>query len=71
MSECRGGWTYLESTVPTRQSGSDTRNFVKDVWKNIMNSLISFGYSSGLIKIEDLSVDSNIVVVKKGGNKYH
>ncbi|MBV9178576.1 MAG: hypothetical protein JO297_16240 [Nitrososphaeraceae archaeon] len=28
------------------------------VWKNIMNSLVSRGYISGLIKIGDLSVDS-------------
>ena len=27
------------------------------------------GYSSGLIKIDNLSVDSSIVAAKKGGNK--
>ena len=42
---------------------------VKGVWKNIMNSLVSRGYSSGLIKIDDLSVDSSTVGAKKGGNK--
>jgi hypothetical protein len=31
---------------------------IKGVWKNIMNSLISRGYTSGLIiNIDDLSVD--------------
>ena len=64
--------------VPTRQSGSDTRNgvlkvygkkwSVKGVWKNI-KSLVSRGYTSGLIKIDDLSVDSSTVAAKKGGNK--
>lgn len=34
-----------------------------------MKSLVSRGYSSGLIKIDDLSVDSSIVAAKKGGNK--
>ena len=64
-----GGWTCLPSTVPTRESGSDTRNGVTKVyvWKNIMNSLVSRGYTSGLIKIDDLSVDSSTVAAKKGG----
>ena len=56
--------------VPTRQSGSETRNgVIKGVWKNIMNSLVSRGYSSGLIKIDDLFVDSSTVAAKKGDNK--
>ena len=42
----------------------------KGVWKNIMNSLASRGYTSGLIKIDDLSVDSSTVAAKKRGNKY-
>jgi len=37
--------------------------------KNIMNSLISLGYISGLINIDDLSVDSSTVASKKGGKK--
>ena len=40
---------------------------VKGTWKN-MKSLVSRG-SSGLIKIDDLSVDSSTVAAKKGGNK--
>lgn len=37
---------------------------------NIMNSLISRGYTSGLIiNIDDLSVDSSTVASKKGGKK--
>jgi transposase len=42
---------------------------IKGVWKNIMNSLISRGYNSGLISIDDLSVDSSTVPSKKGGKK--
>ena len=41
----------------------------KDVWKNMMNSLISRGYNFGLINIDDLSVDSSTVPSKKGGKK--
>jgi len=41
----------------------------KGVWKNIMNSQVSRRYTSGLIKIDDLSVDSSTVAAKKGGNK--
>jgi len=37
---------------------------VKGVWKNIVNSLVSRGYSCGLIKIDDLSVDSSTVAAK-------
>ena len=39
------------------------------VWKNIMNSLVSRGYTSGLINIADLSIDSSTVAAKKGGKK--
>ena len=39
---------------------------VKGVWKNIMKSLVSRGYSSGLIKIDDLSVDSSTVEPRGG-----
>jgi hypothetical protein len=39
---------------------------VNGVCKNIMNSLVSRGYSSGLIKIDDLSVDSSTVAARKG-----
>ena len=34
-----------------------------------MKSLVSRGYSSGLIKIDDLSVDSSTVAAKKGATK--
>ena len=54
--------------VPTRRSRSDTRNGVLKVYGKI-KSLVSCGYSSGLIKIDDLSVDSSTVAAKKGGQQ--
>ena len=42
---------------------------IKGVWKNIMNFLVSRGYASGLINIDDLSVDSSTVAAKKEGKK--
>ena len=39
---------------------------VKAVWKNIIKSLVSHGYSFGLIKIEDLSVDYNTLALRRG-----
>jgi len=34
-----------------------------------MNSLVSRGYNSGLINIDDLSVDSSTVASNKAGKK--
>jgi hypothetical protein len=42
---------------------------IKGIWKNMMNSLISRGYNSGLINIDDLSADSSTVASKKWGKK--
>ena len=40
------------------------------VWKNIMDSLVSRGYASGLVKVDDdLAVDSSTVSAKKGGQE--
>ena len=65
-----GGWTCLPSTVPKRQSRSDTRNGVSKVHgKIIMNSLVSHGYSSGLIKINDISVDCTTLAAKGATNR--
>lgn len=40
----------------------------KGVWKTIMDSLVSYGYQTGLVDADDLSVDSSTVAAKKGGN---
>jgi hypothetical protein len=55
-----------------KQFGDDTRSGVSKVYGkiNIMNSLISRGYTSGLINnMDDLSVDSSTVASKKEGKK--
>ena len=41
----------------------------KDVWKSIMDSLVSYGYQAGLVNADDLSVDSSTVPAKKGGKR--
>jgi transposase len=41
----------------------------KGVWKAIMNSLVSHGYQTGLVNVNDLSVDSSTVAAKKGGKR--
>jgi len=69
MSGCR--WMDMPSkygsykTVWERHKKWST----KGVWKNIMNSLVSRGYNSGLINIDDLSVDSSTVASNKAGKK--
>lgn len=41
------------------------------IWKNIMDSLVSYGYHhAGLINVNDLSIDSSSTVsAKKGGKR--
>lgn len=41
----------------------------KGVWKRIMDSLVSHGYQTGLVDVNDLSVDSSTVAAKKGGKR--
>jgi hypothetical protein len=36
------------------------------IWKNIMDSLVSYGYQKGLVDADDLSIDSSTVPAKKG-----
>jgi len=71
LSGCR--WMEcLQSMAHTKQFGDDTRSGVSKMYGkiNIMNSLISCGYTSGLINnMDDLSVDSSTVASKKEGKK--
>ena len=63
------GWICLQSMAPTTQLGDDTRSGVLKVYGkiNITNSLVSRGYTSGLINnMDDLYVDSSTVASKKG-----
>ena len=41
----------------------------KNIWKRILDSLVSHGYHTGLVNADDLSVDSSTVPAKKGGRK--
>lgn len=41
----------------------------RGVWKRIMDSLVSRGYQTGLLNVDDLSVDSSTVSAKKGGKR--
>ena len=41
---------------------------MKGVWKGIMGSLVSRGYSHRSVDMEDLSIDSSTVEAKKGGS---
>ena len=41
----------------------------KGIWKKIMDSLIDYGYQSGIIDINDLSIDSSTIAAKKGGKR--
>ena len=66
------GWIWLQSMAPTKQLGDDIRSGVLKVYGkiNITNSLVSRGYTSGLINnMDDLYVDSSTVASKKGGKK--
>ena len=69
MSGCR--WMDIPSKYGSYKTAWERHKkwSSKDVWKNMMNSLISRGYNSGLINIDDLSVDSSTVPSKKGGKK--
>lgn len=39
------------------------------VWKRIMDSLINEGYGKGIIRMEELSIDSSTVAARKGGRR--
>ncbi|GEM_PF-1447138 len=36
------------------------------IWKNVMEALVSKGYSSGILEMDWLSIDSCIIPAKKG-----
>ena len=66
MSGCR--WMDMPSKYGSYKTAWERhkRWSTKDVWKSMMNSLVSRGYNFGLINIDDLSVDSSTVASKKG-----
>jgi putative transposase len=74
MSGCRwmDGWMDMPPKYAFYKTVWERHNkkwSTKGIWKNIMNSLVSRGYTSGLINIDDLSVDSSTVASKKGDKK--
>jgi len=78
MASCMSLWVDVDGwmDMPSKYGSYKTvwerhkKWSTKGVWKNkIMNSLVSRGYNSGLINIDDLSVDSSTVASKKGGKK--
>jgi transposase len=38
----------------------------KGVWKRIMDALVARGYSSGIVEMDSLSIDSDTIPAKKG-----
>ena len=53
-----------DSTANRRQ-----RNWEKlDVWKRIMDTLTNEGYARGIVKVEELSIDSTTIAARKGGS---
>lgn len=64
------GWICLQSMAHIKQLARHKKWSTKGIWKNIMNSLISRRYDSGLINIDVLSVDNSTVASKKEGKKY-
>ncbi len=69
MSGCR--WMDMPSKYGSYKTAWERHKkwSEKGVWKNIMDSLVSYGYQKGLINVNDLSVDSSTVSAKKGGKR--
>ena len=69
MSGCR--WMDMPSKYGSHKTVWERHKkwSEKGVWKNIMDSLVSRGYASGLIKVDDLAIDSSTVPAKKGGRR--
>ena len=38
------------------------------VWKRIMDALVNEGYGRGVVRMDELSIDSSTVAARKGGN---
>ncbi len=38
------------------------------VWKRIMDSLVNEGYGKGIVRMEELSIDSSTIAARKGGS---
>lgn len=39
------------------------------IWKKVMDSLISEGYAKGIVKMDELSIDSTTIAARKGAKR--
>lgn len=69
MSGCR--WMDMPSKYGSHKTVWERHKkwSEKGIWKNIMDSLVSYGYHNDLINVNDLSIDSSTVPAKKGGRR--
>jgi transposase len=69
MSGCRG-WMDMPpkyGSYKTVWKRHKKKWSEKGIWKNIMDSLVSYDYhQKGVINVNDLSIDSSTVPAKKG-----
>jgi len=68
---CR--WENLEKTDYSHHyttAWSRLKRWEEDgTWKKILDSLVSKGYSLGIVRMDKLSIDSTTVPAKKGGGR--
>jgi len=62
-----GGWIFLAGTVTTRLLGGGLRYGREGVWKRILETLISKGYSIGNLSLDRVAVGSMTAEARKGG----
>jgi transposase len=68
---CR--WENLEKTDYSHHYTTAWRRLKRweedGTWKKILDSLVSKGYSLGIVRMDELSIDSTTVPAKKGGGR--
>jgi transposase len=68
---CR--WENLEKTDYSHHYTTAWRRLKRweedGTWKKILDSLVSKGYSLGIVRMDKLSIDSTTVPAKKGGGR--
>jgi hypothetical protein len=61
------GWTCHPSMVPTKQCESGTRNGVRKAFGRTPCTLVTRGCAAGLIKVDELAIDSSSTIPAKKG----
>jgi transposase len=68
---CR--WENLEKTDYSRHYTTAWRRLKRweedGIWKGMLDALISKGYSVGIVRMDELSIDSTTVPAKKGESR--